>query len=288
MLSVLLRVTRKPALATAERARAEMNKEKADPAPPAGLRRRHLVTVRTVEDFPCYTIAPRSVTKPAKALIYVHGGAFIDQITRQHWRFVSRLVDAGCRVDVPLYGLAPQHAYREAFPFITAVHRHLLDHYPPESVTWAGDSAGAGLALAVTQTLPECGLPMPARLILLSPWLDITMSNPQIRQVEQRDPMLSSAGLIEAGRAWAGGDDPHDPRLSPINGPIAGLPPLDLYIGTADVFHPDARRLHKRAEQAGVAIRLTEVDGAFHVYALAPVPEAHAATQAIIATLQQS
>lgn len=275
-------------MATAERARTDMNKQKADPAPPASLQRRHLVTVRTIEDFPCYTIAPRSVTKPTKALIYLHGGAYIHQITRRHWHFVSRLVDAGCRVDVPLYGLAPRHTYREAFPFITAVHQHLLDHHSPESVTWAGDSAGAGLALAVTQTLPECGLPMPDRLILLSPWLDITMSNPQIRQVEQRDPWLSSAGLIEVGRAWAGGDNPRDPRLSPINGPIAGLPPLDLYIGTADIFDPDARALREQAEQAGVAFRLTEVDDAFHVYALAPVPEARTATKAIIATLQQS
>ncbi|WP_327116114.1 alpha/beta hydrolase [Nocardia sp. NBC_01730] len=275
-------------MATAERARADMNKQKPDPIPPAGLRRRHLVTVRTVEGFPCYTVASRSAAaESAKALIYVHGGAYIHQITHQHWRFISRLVDAGCRVEVPLYGLAPQHVYGEAFPLVTAVHRNLLDHYPPESVIWAGDSAGAGLALAVTQTLPESGLPMPARLILLSPWLDITMSNPQIRQVEQHDPWLSSAGLIEAGRAWAGGDDPHDPRLSPINGPIAGLPPLDVYIGTADVFDPDARRLREMAEQASVAIRLTEVDGAFHVYALAPVPEARAATQAIIATVRQ-
>jgi acetyl esterase/lipase len=66
------------------------------------------------------------------------------------------------------------------------------------------------------------------------------------------------------------------------------LPPLDLYIGTADVFHPDTRRLHEQAAHAGVATRLTEVPGAFHVYVLAPVPEAHTAMHAIIATLQES
>ncbi|MDA1362488.1 alpha/beta hydrolase [Glycomyces luteolus] len=224
--------------------------------------------------------------EPDKALIYLHGGAYIHEITRRHWHFISRLADAGRRVDVPLYGLAPQHVYREAFPLVTDVHRNLLDRYPPESITWAGDSAGGGLALAVTQTLPGTGLPMAARLILLSPWLDITLSNPRIRQIEQRDPWLSRAGLIEAGRAWAGGDDPHDPRLSPINGPMAGLPPIDLYIGTADIFDPDARRLREQAEQAGTTIRLTEVEGAFHVYALAPVPEARVSTRAILAALQ--
>ncbi|MBE8516667.1 alpha/beta hydrolase fold domain-containing protein [Amycolatopsis sp. H6(2020)] len=165
-------------------------------------------------------------------------------------------------------------SFRTAADLSHTVRRRLVS-------SWAGDSAGGGLALAVAQTLPAAGRPLPARLVLLSPWLDITMSNPQIRQVERRDPWLSSAGLIEAGQAWAGGDDPHDPRLSPINGPIAGLPPLDLYIGTADVFHPDTGRLREKAAQAGVAIRLTEVDGAFHVYTLAPVPKARMATHAI-------
>ena len=281
-LSVWLRVLMKPRVATAERARARMARPKGDPEPPASLRRRHLVTVRTVEGFPCYTVALRSVTAPAKALVYLHGGAYVSEIVRADWRFISRLADAGCQAEIPIYGLAPQHTYRDAFPAITAVHRALLDRFDPHAVFWAGDSAGGGLALAVTQTLPTAGLAPPARLILLSPWLDITMSNPGIAQIAPRDPWLSPAGLIECRRAWAGGDDPRDPRLSPINGPLDGLPPLDLFTGTAEIFRPDVRLLAQRATDAGIPVRLTEADGAFHVYPLAPVPEARTAIDSIV------
>jgi acetyl esterase/lipase len=81
-LSVWLRVFMKPRVATAERARARMAKPKGDPEPSASLRRRHLVTVRTVEGFPCYTVAPRSAVIPGKALVYLHGGAYVSEIAR--------------------------------------------------------------------------------------------------------------------------------------------------------------------------------------------------------------
>jgi acetyl esterase/lipase len=285
VLSVWLRVCMKPRVATAERARARMAKPKDNPEPPASLRRRHQVSVRTVGGFPCYTVTPRSVTTPARALVYLHGGAYVSEITRAHWRFISRLADAGCQAEVPIYGLAPQHTYRDAFPAITAVHQALLDRFDPQAVAWAGDSAGGGLALAVAQTLPDAGLAMPARLILLSPWLDITMSNPGIAEIAPQDPWLSPAGLMECGRAWAGGDDPHDPRLSPINGPVDGLPLLDLFAGTAEIFRPDIRLLAQRATDAGIPVRLTEAGGAFHVYPLAPVPEARIAIDSIVHAL---
>ena len=91
VLSVWLRVCMKPRVATAERARARMAKPKDNPEPPASLRRRHQVSVRTVGGFPCYTVTPRSVTTPARALVYLHGGAYVSEITRAHWRFISRL-----------------------------------------------------------------------------------------------------------------------------------------------------------------------------------------------------
>ena len=286
VLSAYLRVFMKPRSATAERALARMAWPKGDPEPPASLRRRHMISMRTVEGIACYTVTPHAAAWPGQALVYLHGGAYISEIIGSHWRFISRLADAGCHVEVPIYGLAPKHTYREAFPAVTAVHQALLERLDPQAVSWAGDSAGGGLALAVAQTLPAAGLAVPARLILLSPWLDVTMSNPDIIAVAPRDPWLSAAGLIECGCAWAGGDDPRDPRLSPINGPLDGLPPLYLFTGTHEIFNPDIRLLTQQAMRAGITVTLTEADGAFHVYPLAPVPEARTATRSILAALQ--
>jgi monoterpene epsilon-lactone hydrolase len=128
-------------------------------------------------------------------------------------------------VEVPIYGLALQHIYREAYPFLTDVYQQLLADVDASAVTLAGDSAGGGLALGLAQMFEETGLPQPRRLVLISPWLDRTLSKPDLPAVEARAPWMSIAGTREAGTVWADGDDPTDPQLSQLNGPLDGLPP---------------------------------------------------------------
>ncbi|MCK9870185.1 alpha/beta hydrolase [Nocardiopsis dassonvillei] len=287
MLAVAFRVARKRPMETVEGARERIDEAKDDPEPPHWVAKRHETTRREVGGFASYTVLARDREEdPDKAVLYVHGGSYISEISPWHWVLISRMADVGCRVEVPIYGLAPQHTYREAFGFLHTVYRDLLEHVAPERTVFAGDSAGAGLALALAQTLPGEGLPQPARLILVSPWTDLTMSNPDIAEVEGRDPWLSPVGLKEAAKVWAGGDDLSLPRLSPVNGVLSGLPPMDLYIGTRDVFLPDTRRLRALVARAGGEVDLHEEEGAFHVYPLVPVPEGSRARARIIGTVQ--
>lgn len=277
--ALFLRLAHRPRMSTAERAHRRMVEPKGSGEPPRGLRRRHEVSSRRVGGFPVHTVAPRG-RPPEWSAVWLHGGAYIGAIAPQHWALVSRLADAGVRVEVPIYGLAPQHTYREAYPFVTAVYRDLLAEVDPSAVTLAGDSAGGGLALGLAQMLDEAGLPQPRRLVLLSPWLDLTISNPAVARV--RDPWLSPAGLVEAGRAWAGGDDPTDPRLSPLNGRLTGLAPTHVYVGTREIVHPDALLLRDRAVAEGAPLELTVCEGAVHDYPILPVPEGRAAARTIV------
>jgi len=249
--------------------------------PPTRLLRRHRVVSRLVAGFPVHTVTPRDGATGGAA-IYLHGGAYVGEIAPQHWALIEKLADAGVRVDVPIYGLAPQHTHRDAFPLVTEVYRRLLDEVDPSTVTIAGDSAGGGLALGFAQTLAAAGLPQPQRLVLLSPWLDLTISNPDVPAVEERDPWLSSRGLRVAGAAWAGGDDPTDPRLSPLNGPLAGLAPMDVYVGTHEICLPDVLALQARVQQEGGGVEVTVCAGAVHVYPLVPAPEGRAEARRIV------
>jgi len=95
-------------------------------------------------------------------------------------------------------------------------------------------------------------------------------------------PRMATA---ETGRAWAGGDDPADPRLSPVNGPLAGLPPVRIGIGTRDLLHPDVLRLRDRAAAEGARVDLTGCPGAVHVYPLTPTPEGRAGTREVVAAV---
>lgn len=283
--SVYLRLTRKRGMDTAEKARVAMAAPPGEHAPPRALRRRFPVSCRTVAGFPTYTVVPRrGARESGTVVIYLHGGSFFREISRWHWRFIARLAAAGHRVEVPIYPLAPRYTYRDARPYLIEVYRDVVGEFEPARVVVAGDSAGGTLALTLAQSLPETGLPAPARLILLSPCLDMRLSNPEIDRVEAADPWLARPGLLEAGRVWAGGDDLGLPKLSPINGPVDGLPPTDIFMGTHDILHPDARLF---AERAGSAVHFTEVAGGFHVYPLVPVPEAAPAVRAILAAVAQ-
>lgn len=280
-ISVVLRLTRKPRMATVERARKRIAEPKGSSAPPEALLQRHDVRTRQVQGFACTTVAPRD-GGTGRAVVYLHGGSYVSEIAKQHWALVSKLADAGVRVEVPLYGLGPQHTYREAYPLVTQVYRDLLAEVDASRVTVAGDSAGGGLALGFAQTLGEAGLPQPRRLVLLSPWLDLTLSHPDLPALEPRDPWLNIEGTREAGTAWAGGDDPTQPRLSPINGTLTGLAPMDVYVGTRELCLPDVLLLQERAAAAGAALEVTVCPGAVHVYPLVPAPEGRAAARRIV------
>ena len=279
---LVLRATRRPPWTTAERARKRIEAPKRETPPPRRLTRRHDVSERTVAGFPVWTVRPR--TTASTAAVYLHGGAYVAGIARQHWRLIGLLADAGVRVEVPLYGLAPEHTHREAYPFLHTVYGGLARERAAGGLALVGDSAGGGLALGLAQELLEGGH-APDRLVLLSTWLELTLGHPRLPEYERVDPWLARPSLVAAGRAWAAGEDPTVPRLSPGNGPLAGLPPTSVFVGTREIGYPDAVDLADAATAAGVRVDLTVAEGAVHVYPLVPAPEGAAGRRAVVAAV---
>lgn len=284
--AVWVRLRNKKNWTSAERALARMNGPKGPHAPPASLRERHLVEERVIGGFTCYRVSPRSGGSD-RALMYLHGGAYMSEIAEEHWTFIDRVVsDARCTVEVPIYGLAPKFTFRDAYALMDFVYSELVTRFPPERICIGGDSAGGGLALGFAQSLVASGRAVPGRVLLIAPWLDIALEDPELARVDRVDPWLSPPGLIAVGKVWTGDADPHDPRLSPIHGKLAGLPPIELFVGTRDLCIVDSRKLVARAREAGVEIAYREVEGAIHAYPLAPLPEGRAAVRGIIETLR--
>jgi acetyl esterase/lipase len=117
---------------------------------------------------------------------------------------------------------------------------------------------------------------------LVSPWLDVTMTDPAQIDIEKVDPLLLRAGSKAAGRWYAGAMSTTDPRVSPIYGEIASLPPILMFCGTHDILLTDARRLAKRAAAEGVDVEYHEESGLMHVYPLLFFPESRKARDRIV------
>ena len=262
---------------------------RADPPPapaPRGIMTRFQVDEAEVQGRPVFTVAPRQARRPVQ-ILYVHGGGFVSPLSSFHWTVIRTLIEyTGAAVTIPIYPLAPVHNYRAAYPLLDDVYCRLLHDHPDGPVCFCGDSAGGGLALAHAMRCRDSGLRLPDCLVLLSPWVDLTMSNPEAALLEAEDVMLGISSLMQAGAWWAGGDDPRSPLVSPIFGDLSGLPPVYVFQGTADVLAPDARRLHDAVAQAGGTIELYEYTGAFHVFVGAPfTPEAKDAFSRVAAVL---
>ncbi len=271
-----LRATRKPVFMTTESALALIAAPKSSGEVPEGLRRSFQVQSRDVLGS---TVVSLSLPDrdPRAVVVYLHGGAFVNEIQERHWRLAAQLAEAGVRVEVALYPLVPNASHRDSYALLDALYAELLEVFTPDRVVLCGDSSGAGLAIGFAQTLIDDARPMPALIVAISPWLDVTMANPAGRALEDDDPWLGVAGLVTAGRGWADGIDPRDPRVSPLFGAVAGLAPIELITGTIDCLHPDALIFAEAVRVAGGEIQVTQVDGAYHDYPLLECPEADGA-----------
>lgn len=234
--------------------------------------------------FPVVTLRPKGKI-PLGVVVMFHGGAYVRLPLADHWKFADRLVQkTGWQVVVPIYPKVPQHTVMHALAMVKTLVTRVLQHHHP--VVFVGDSAGGGLALALTEILVNELQPSPEHLILLSPWLDIALRNPQSDALEREDPILACEGLREIGRIWSGDLSKDDPRVSPLLGLSSKLPPMTVITATEEIFYPDTQSLVQQASQLGIELDLTIGKGLFHCYPLFGVPEATSVVDSIIDRIQ--
>jgi acetyl esterase/lipase len=169
--------------------------------------------------------------------------------------------------------------------------RTLLDRFLLQvgsgNVTLMGDSSGGGICLALAQRLREENLPQPRRIVLLAPWLDASLSNPEIAALDNIDPFLDEDGLKYAGSVYARDVDPKDYLVSPLYGSLRGLARVTLFIGTCDILFPDCRKLRDLAAAEGVQIDYREYDDMLHDWMLICLPESKHVLREIVDQLSR-
>lgn len=292
MVGVLLRLNgRNRPFRSAEQLRQSLQgppSKLSQPDPPSALRQQHAVYEYVAEDaligpWPVFRIEPRDA-EPRATLVFLHGGAHVRQANKLHWRLVSELVSAGkVRVIFPKFPVAPAATAGEILPAIAQVVTEAIADFAEQGpVRMMGDSAGGGLVLASAMLMRDAGSRLPDALLLISPWLDVTMTDPSQPLVASKDPILAIPGLAEAGRLWAGELSADDPLVSPLFGDYSHLPPMTVMCGSYDLLVADSRRLVESARAAGIPVNYVESAGMFHDYPLLPTPEGAAARAQII------
>jgi acetyl esterase/lipase len=214
-------------------------------------------------------------SSPKIHIIYLHGGAYVFESSSLHWSLLKKILNKiSSRISIVDYPLAPENNYKNTFEMLSKAYEYIIGQYSKDEIIIMGDSAGGGLALAFIQKLiRENELTIPSKLILLSPWIDLTLENPEIKLVENLDKQLSIGFLKYCADKYSDGDDKHNYLLSPINGSIKGLPRTVVFYGTHELFCPDIKKLKKMAIEENVKIQFVEYDEMQHDWILFPISE---------------
>ncbi|KOS23157.1 Esterase [Escovopsis weberi] len=281
------------------RKRIQARRKTQDHRPPPALYREFIIEERRVElnlpghqdeTYVVYEVAPKSELPTQAHIMYLHGGVFVHEIVVQHWDMIAQLAERlQAVVTVPIYPLGPEFKLMEIYDVVQPLHDELCLPARDNTPLWiVGDSAGATMALALTQRALQASGPVASRLVLISPMVSCVFDDEETRQAAKRDPWLDIPGLEESTRLLAPDIPPDDPRLSVINGALDELPPMMVYTASEDLLTPGTKRFVAKAEEVNCHVNLIEGEGMMHDWPLMSLPEAEQAVDLMVNWLESA
>lgn len=231
----------------------------------------------------------KASTTSKRLILFVHGGAFISGPAKHHWDSL-RTISKNTTLNIWLcdYPKAPENKISVLSQHIDAVYETALKTYEAEDIILLGDSAGGTLVASLVQRLIQKNIAVPFKIILISPVMDASMTNPQIEKLNQVDPMLAKKGVLSAKKMCAENSNLKDVQLSPLYGNFEGFPTTVLFLATHDICYPDQLLAVKKLNNAAVDLVLYEGDEMPHIWPLLPfMKEAKIALDTLIKSLNE-
>lgn len=247
----------------------------------ARIRQESIVCVKqSVGEIPGMWVLPRAAgeeengrTEKGGVIYYLHGGGYIaGDLNYAKGCAATFASETGRRAFCIAYRLAPEHPFPAALEDALEGYRFLLERgYTPGQIVFAGESAGGGLCYALCLKLRELGLPLPAGIVVSSPWTDLTASGTSYAVNRDIDPSMAVERLDYFARCYT--DDRTDPLVSPIFGELGGMPPSLIFVGGDEVMLDDAAIMHRRLLAAGCRSELVIAPELWHAYLLYGIKE---------------
>ena len=236
-----------------------------------------------LQGMPAAWVRPERGHDRRHVILYCHGGGYTSGNLGYARILAAKLAGVtGYEVLAFEYRLAPEHTYPAPLEDAMKAWDHLMHlGYGARDVVVAGDSAGGNLALVLTMLLREAGRLLPRRLVLLSPWTDMTASGKSYQEHRDDDPMLTMDYIRAVRGVYAPGQDLSSPKLSPLFGDLRRFPPVLIQAGTNEILLSDSVRLRDRLVQAGTPCRLEVWPDMWHVFQMFPIKKAAQAMEHI-------
>jgi acetyl esterase/lipase len=214
-----------------------------------------------------WTTAPG--TDPDRVILYFHGGGYTIGTIPSYRNFMGHLSrGTQSRVLAVGYRLAPEHPFPAALEDALASYDWLIEQgVSPKRIIFAGDSAGGGLACALSVANRDRGGLAPAAVVAISPSTDLAKTGASIHERAHLDPIVNYESSMAHALRYVGSKERlKNPLASPLYSDLHGLPPLLVMIGTHDALYDDSTRYAAKAEAAGVKVTLDIWEDMIHVW----------------------
>ncbi len=220
-------------------------------------------------------------------ILQLHGGGYYGKLHNTYRAVAAYYHDLTGGFDVlsPDYRVAPENPYPAALEDAFASYRFLLEQgYQANRIIISGDSAGGGLALALTMYLRDHKRPLPAGIVTMSAWTDLTKSGDSYEDNYDSDPIFGgSRHTLVFKKGYYLNNDPKKPYISPIFGVYDRFPPMLMQVGELEMLLDDTLSVASKAKAAGIKVKEHTFPGMFHVFqlGLATFPESTEAWEEI-------
>jgi len=258
-------------------------------AVPSGYTVENLRSEQGLEFDVADSSSPRTIP-PSSIVLYLHGGGYLFGSPKTHRQVLIAMAKA---FQAPVYGLdyrlAPEHPFPAAVEDAAKAYEWLLIRHPEAAIVLAGDSAGAGLAIATAVGVRDGGMKQPKAIVAFSPYSDLAVTGASVEANAKSCAMFTPRGVREAAAMYLAGANARDPRASPLYADLAGLPPMLLFASRHEILRDDTLRLAERASAAGVRVELVVRDRLPHVWPVfvTLLPEARDAFATVTAFARQ-
>ena len=240
-----------------------------------------------IGSVPCYWVTgPNGNYRDDAVIVYFHGGSYsLGDAKEAAGCFLPVYEQLGIRGLSVQYRLADKHPFPAALHDAVEVYEALLKRdINPKRIVFMGDSAGGGLALAATLRFREQKVPLPAALVLVGAWVNLSPNESDTGiTLAEWDTWQDIADDGQTVPAYAGTNDLKNPLISPLHADLKGVPPLLIHAGTREIDLSDCARLAAKARESGVDVTFDVWDGMWHVFHLnwPQVPESRRACKSI-------
>jgi len=204
------------------------------------------------------------------ALIHLHGGAYIYEYNDIYRKVALMYLHSNVNLKVfsPLYSLAPEKPYPHALNDVVLLYNYLLEQgYSSENIMIAGDSAGGGLAIAVTLFLRDHSMPLPKALITMSAWTNLGMDGESHERNKYVDPMFGEGSVPLDVKAYTTTNDIKASYISPLYGNFKEFTDMLMFVGGHEIIESDTLDLAEKAKNTN-EVRVHDFAGMFHVFQL--------------------